>query len=69
MKQLRQGRAFEVGGVTITPIEQLVIDGDSLGCGITVSVDYTPLGIIIDNGNERWALGIDGEQIDPNTFK
>ena len=66
MKQIRQGKAIEVSGMSIIPVECVVINGDCNRQGLAISVEYAPIGIILDDGSKRWAIGIDGKSVDPD---
>ncbi len=68
MRQIRQGKAIEIPGLSIIPVECVVIDGLCHPHGIAISVEYTPIGIILDDGGKRWAIGIDGTPLDPDTL-
>jgi len=64
MRQLRQGKTIEISGLSIIPVECIVIDGDCHPHGIAIVVEQTPIGIILDDGSQRWAIGIDGKILD-----
>jgi len=66
MKKVRQGKAVEISGISIIPVECLVIDGDHHPQGLAISVEFIPIGIILDDGAKRWAIGMDGKAVDPD---
>ncbi len=65
MKRIRRGKALEISGISILPVEQIVIAGDCCPHGIALSVEYMPIGIILEDGEKQWAIGIDGKSVDP----
>jgi hypothetical protein len=65
MRRVRLGKAVEVSGVSIVPVERVIVNGDCHPHGITVSAEIEPVGIIVDDGTGRWAIGMDGERLDP----
>jgi hypothetical protein len=65
MRRVRLGEAVEISGVSIVPVERVTINGDCHPRGIAVSAEIYPIGIIVEDGTRRWAMGMDGERIDP----
>jgi hypothetical protein len=64
MRRVRLGKAVEVSGISIVPVERLVINGACHPRGIAISAEIEPMGIIVDDGTKRWAIGINGERLD-----
>lgn len=69
MKRIRQGKVIEIAGVSIIPVERIVINGGCHPHGITISAECVPVGIILDDGEMRWAIGMDGKSIDPDELE
>jgi hypothetical protein len=64
MRRVRLGKAVEVSGMSIVPVERVIVNGDCHPHGIAMSAELEPMGVIVDDGTKRWAIGIDGERID-----
>jgi hypothetical protein len=50
--------------MSIVPVERVTVNGDCHPRGIAISAEIEPIGIIVDDGTGRWAMGMDGERLD-----
>lgn len=65
MIQVRVGKSREVAGIRITPIERICISADVVYDHVLVYVACEPVVIILQKGEHRWAVSIDGEAVGP----
>lgn len=63
MNNRRLGKKIELAGLTLIPVEELSIVGDHSQFGLSMFVEYRPLGLIIESADERWAIDIEGEPV------
>lgn len=61
MKARRYGIPIAMNNYLIIPIEEVKISGFEMGNHIGVFAECSPLGVIIETANKRWAVNLSGK--------
>lgn len=67
MKEVRIGQPLSVNNVTIIPLEEITVSYKNNHGALMFYVSKKPLGVVIATPQKKWAIGIEGETIDPET--
>lgn len=63
MKKRRLGKKIELPGLMLIPVEEISTVGDHSQYGLSMSVAYFPVGLVIESADQRWAVDIEGEPV------